>query len=241
MTELVLVGIGTGNPDHLTREAIRALNGVDVILIPRKEDAPDLATLRRAILAEVLERPVPLVEFDLPKRDPAIADYAARVAAWHDAIAQVWAGVLPNGGRAAMMVWGDPSLYDSTLRIAARLAVTVRVVPGITSVQALCAAHAIPLNDVAGPVLLTTGRRLRDFGWPAGADSVVVMLDGECSFRTLDPAAIDIWWSAYAGMPQQVSLSGALADVAPRIVVAREQARAVHGWIMDIYLMRRAP
>ncbi|MDH2326055.1 precorrin-6A synthase (deacetylating) [Cereibacter sp. SYSU M97828] len=239
MTELVLVGIGTGNPDHLTREAIRALNGADVILIPRKEDAPGLATLRRAILAEVLDRPVPMVEFDLPKRDPAIAEYAARVAAWHDAIAQVWAQAIPPQGRAAMMVWGDPSLYDSTLRIAARLSVDVRVIPGITSVQALCAAHGIPLNEVGEPVLVTTGRRLRDGGWPSDAATVVVMLDGECSFGCLDPAGIDIWWSAYAGMPQQISIAGPLPEVAARIVAARHEARAIHGWIMDIYLMRR--
>ena len=48
------------------------------------------------------------------------------------------------------MVWGDPSLYDSTLRIAERLdpIPSVKVVPGITSIQALAAAHQIPINDL---------------------------------------------------------------------------------------------
>ena len=31
MTELFLIGIGTGNPDHLTRQAVKALNSVDEV------------------------------------------------------------------------------------------------------------------------------------------------------------------------------------------------------------------
>ncbi len=34
--QLTLIGIGTGNPDHLTLEAVRAINAQDLILIPRK-------------------------------------------------------------------------------------------------------------------------------------------------------------------------------------------------------------
>ena len=144
----------------------------------------------------------------------------------------------------ALLVWGDPSLYDSTLRIAERLklrlALQVSVVPGITALQALTAAHAIPLNDINAPVTITTGRQLREHGWPASANTVAVMLDGECFFQQLDPAGVTIWWGAYLGMPEQLLVSGALADVAARIVQQRQTARAAHGWIMDTYLLRRA-
>ena len=34
MIDLLLVGIGSGNPDHLTLQAIKALNSADLILIP---------------------------------------------------------------------------------------------------------------------------------------------------------------------------------------------------------------
>jgi ATP-binding cassette subfamily B protein len=48
MDELVLIGIGTGNPDHLTREGEAAIQSADVLLIPRKgSDKADLADLRR--------------------------------------------------------------------------------------------------------------------------------------------------------------------------------------------------
>ena len=148
-----------------------------------------------------------------------------------------------SGGRVGLLVWGDPSLYDSTLRIAAHVQherpLHVSVVPGITSLQVLTAAHRIPLNDVAAPVMITTGRRLREQGWPVGADTVAVMLDGNCAFTTLEGAGIEIWWGAYVGMAQQALVAGPLGEVADQIVRLRAQLRARHGWIMDIYLLRR--
>jgi precorrin-6A synthase len=249
MIELSLVGIGTGNPKHLTLQAIEALNTADLILIPTKGAAKDdLAELRRQICAHTVTAPsVRIAEFALPERDPAITDYAARVAAWHHAIAAIWAKKIRTHigtkGRVAFLVWGDPSLFDSTLRIAERVARTlpleINVIPGITAVQALTAGHAIPLNRINAPITITTGRQIRDHGWPDGADSVVVMLDGECSFQTLDQTGLYIWWSAYAGMEAELTLSGPLPDIADQIIQTRARARAAHGWIMDIYLLRR--
>lgn len=244
MITLSLIGIGTGNPDHLTTEAVAALNGADLILLPRKgEDKADLADLRRLILSRVLTAPVPVAEYDVPTRADQ-ADYLGAVNDWHDAIAGVWRDVLtarlPKGGKVALMVWGDPSLYDSTLRIAARLSgVIVRVVPGITSLQVLTAAHAIALNTLAAPVIITTGRQLRDHGWPDGAITVAVMLDKGGAFTAIDPTDTTIWWGAYVGMPQQALIHGPLALVADEILATRARLRAEHGWIMDIYLLRR--
>lgn len=88
-------------------------------------------------------------------------------------------------------------------------------------------------------MLVTTGRRLRDEGWPAGIDRLAVMLDGETSFRGLDPQGVRIWWGAYLGMAEQILEAGPLAEAGPRILAARAAARARHGWIMDIYLLDR--
>ncbi|MBM9400109.1 precorrin-6A synthase (deacetylating) [Gluconacetobacter azotocaptans] len=248
MIDLVLVGIGTGNPEHLTLQAVRELNAADLILIPRKgDDKADLAELRRAICARVLTNPaIRIAEFDVPRRNTADPDYRRGVAHWHDAIAHAWNEAihanLPRGGTVTLLVWGDPALYDSTQRIAARLnppPKTVRSIPGIMSLNMLAAAHAIALNDIGAPFLVTTGRQLRDHGWPPGTDTVVVMLDGDCSFQHIRADAITIHWGAYVGMAEQILLSGPLAQTGPRIIAARAEARARHGWIMDIYLLRR--
>lgn len=244
MIRLSLIGIGTGNPDHLTRAAVRAMNEADLILLPRKGEAKrDLIDLRRTICAEVLTGGTRIVEFDMPTR----ADQAAYVEAvidWHDAIAAIWmeqiAVHLPNGGNLALLVWGDPSLYDSSLRIAERLGpdIEISVVPGITSIQALTAAHGICLNRLADPVLITTGRQLREQGWPLGVRDLVVMLDGHCAFQTLEPENVEIWWGAYLGMEQQALAKGPLAITGPEIVERRALLRRRNGWIMDVYLLR---
>lgn len=249
MVLLSLIGIGTGHLQHLTLQAIHALQAADLVLIPRKgPDKADLADLRRAICTAHARAPTQIVEFDLPQRVTEATPYLDGVNAWHDAVAATWAGLIaahrPQGGKVALLVWGDPALYDSSLRIADRLRaggleLRTEVVPGLSSVQLLTAAHAIPLNTLGAPVLITTGRHLRDHGWPTGVDTVVVMLDGQCAFQVLPPGEFTIHWAAYLGMPQQLLLAGPLASTGPRILQARAAARAAHGWIMDIYLLRR--
>jgi precorrin-6A synthase len=244
---LSLIGIGCGDPGQLTLAAIRAINAADLVLIPRKgEEKSDLAELRQAICAQVLTNgKTRVVEFDLPRRGSASQDYRAGVDAWHDAVAAAWsreiASHLGAAGRVALLIWGDPSLYDSSLRIARRLDPLphIEMIPGITSIQALCAAHAIPLNEIGEPFLVTTGRRLREAGWPIGVDTVVVMLDGGAAFQSLDASGLHIWWGAYLGMPNQLVMSGPLAEVGATIAAARQEARARHGWIMDSYVIKR--
>lgn len=247
MLKLSLIGIGCGDPDQLTRAAIKAINAADLVLIPRKASAKsDLADLRRTICIDVLaNKATRIAEFDLPVRDATEADYRKGVDDWHDAVAATWSQTiaqhLEGEGKVALLIWGDPSLYDSSLRIARRLnpSPTIEVVPGITSIQALCAAHALPLNDIGEPFLVTTGRRLREGGWPAGVDTIAVMLDGGTAFQSIDPAGLHIWWGAYLGMPDQILMSGALAEMGARIAAARQDARERHGWIMDSYILKR--
>ncbi|MFV0513226.1 MAG: precorrin-6A synthase (deacetylating) [Jhaorihella sp.] len=242
MTELWLIGMGTGHPGHVTMEGMQALRDAACVLIPRKgAGKEDLAHLRHAIL-QAAGAEARVVAFDMPVRDEA-RPYAERVELWHDEIARRWQIALADApsGPVALLVWGDPGLYDSTLRIAARLdpVPRLRVIPGITALQALTSAHAIPFNTVNGAVTVTTGRRLRDHGWPEGAETLVVMLDGQCSFQVLNPEGLHIWWGGFLGMPEQVLDHGPLSEAGPRIVATRAEARARHGWIMDTYLLRR--
>jgi precorrin-6A synthase len=248
MLTLTLIGIGCGDAEGLTLKAVRAINAADLILIPRKgTQKSDLAELRRQICAQVLTNSkTRIVEFDLPEREAGREDYRGAVDDWHDAVAAVWAreidSHLGKAGRVALLIWGDPSLYDSSLRIARRLKPTpeIGVIPGVTSIQALCAAHAIPVNEIGQPFLVTTGRRLREDGWPDGIDTVVVMLDGGTAFQSLDANGLYIWWGAYLGMPEQIVLAGPLAEAGATIAQMRAEARARHGWIMDSYIIKRA-
>ena len=244
MATLSLIGIGTGNPDHLTGQARRAIAHADLILIPHKGSGKsDLADLRQRIVADIRPLDGAVMLFDMPERSSAVP-YLEAVDAWHDEIAQIWANSIsqhPSADSIALLVWGDPSLYDSTLRIAARLSPMPRieVIPGLTSLQVLTAAHKIPLNTLGGAVAITTGRRLREEGWPDGAETVAVMLDAACAFQVLNAPEYEIWWGAYLGMQEQILMAGPLEGIGPEIIETRAAARASHGWIMDIYLLRR--
>jgi precorrin-6A synthase len=240
-----VIGIGAGDPDYLTAQAVDALNDTQVFFAMDKgSNKGDLVELRRQICERFIREPgYRFVELPDPPRAKD-GDYRAAVADWHAARAQVWADAIRNelepGGIGAFLAWGDPSLYDSTLRIldtvAAHVDIDYDVIPGITAIQALTARHRIPLNDVGEPVLVTTGRQLRDTGL---SGSAVVMLDGDCSFLRCPPET-RIWWGAYLGTPDELLVSGTIGDVGAGIAELRADARARHGWIMDTYLLRSA-
>jgi precorrin-6A synthase len=240
-----VIGIGAGDPDYVTAQAVDALNDTQVFFAMDKgSNKDDLVALRRQICERFIREPgYRFVELPDPPRAKD-GDYRQAVADWHAARAQVWADAIRNelepGGIGAFLAWGDPSLYDSTLRIldtvATHVDIDYDVIPGITAIQALTARHRIPLNDVGEPVLVTTGRQLRETGL---SGSAVVMLDGDCSFLRCPPET-RIWWGAYLGTPDELLVSGTIGDVGAGIAELRADARARHGWIMDTYLLRSA-
>lgn len=243
-----VIGIGAGSPAHVTVEAIEALQNVDVVFALDKGEAKsDLLDARRAIL-DAHAPHVELVVVPDPPRDRAPADYAGVVRDWHRARAELLYDAMtrslarPEGGarRGAFLVWGDPSLYDSTLRILDRIPgagaeLEVRVIPGITAVQALTAAHATTLNRIGRPVLVTTGRRLGER--PAGTDAVV-MLDGAAAWLEHADADEEILWGANRGTPMELLRRGRVGEIGGELATLKAELRAEHGWIMDIYLLR---
>ena len=134
---------------------------------------------------------------------------------------------MPDGGTVGFLAWGDPALYDSTIRIVESVAdlgvdLELTVVPGISSVQLLAARHRIVLNRVGQPVHLTTGRRLVEEYSPALGD-VVVMLDGDlaCAGLVDQHPDLTIYWGAQLGLPDEALVAGRLAEVIAEIADVR--------------------
>jgi precorrin-6A synthase len=238
-----VIGIGAGDPDYLTVQAIEALNDTQVFFAMDKgEIKSDLVAMRRQICARFIREPgYRFVELPDPPRAKS-GDYHRAVSDWHAARGRIWAAAiaaeLGPDGVGGFLAWGDPSLYDSTLRIldavAAEVDIGYDVIPGITAVQALTARHRIPLNEVGEPVLITTGRQLRAHGL---SGSAVVMLDADRSFQVC-PAETKIWWGAYLGTADELLVAGTVGEVGAHIEELRTEARGRHGWIMDTYLLR---
>ncbi|TQK50672.1 precorrin-6A synthase (deacetylating) [Streptomyces sp. SLBN-118] len=248
--KLYVIGIGAGDPDQLTLQAVKALNKADAFFILDKgEEKSDLIRLRRDILdAHVENRAYRLIEARDPERDRETSDYSPAVDDWRRRRADLYerfiAEELGDEECGAFLVWGDPALYDSTLavleEILERGTVTFdhEVVPGVSSVSSLLARHRTGLNRVGRAVQITTGRRLAE-GWPEGVDDVVVMLDARQAFTRHLDQDLYIYWGAYVGTEDEILVSGRLAEVSGRIEELRAEARARKGWIMDTYLLRR--
>ncbi|AQA20788.1 precorrin-6A synthase [Rhodococcus sp. MTM3W5.2] len=246
MRELLVIGIGAGDPDQVTVQAIKAMNRAEVFFVIGKgAEKQDLVDLRTGILDEHMRGDYRIVDIVDPPRDRTPADYGTVVDDWHDRRAAIFEerfGAVEGVG--AILVWGDPSLYDSTLRIVERVLARgietfeYSVIPGVTSVQSLAAQHRIVLNRIGEPVHITTGRRLRD-GLPEGVRDAVVMLDADCSFTEVPGDDVQIWWGAYLGTGDEVLISGNLREVEAEIIRVRAELRERKGWIMDTYLLRR--
>lgn len=251
--ELVLIGIGAGDPDWITLEAVKAVQTIDVLFVVlKKDDLDDLVEARREIVARHRNTPLRIVELhDPPRPWHSAADYPAAVARWRAQRLDQWSGAvseeLAEGRTGGFLVWGDPSLYESTLAIVQQLVVapaasyspiTLRVIPGVSSVLALAARHRIPLNRQGRAVQISPARLLRD-GMPPGVDDAVVMLDAHLTFASIDPAGLDIYWGAYLGTPDEILVAGPLADVRQQILDARARALERKGWVFDTYLLRR--
>ncbi|WP_433601272.1 precorrin-6A synthase (deacetylating) [Nocardia sp. CA-135953] len=243
MRKLYVIGIGAGDPDQVTVQAIKAMRQVEVFFVIGKgAEKQELVDVRTSILTEHLDRPYRIVEIADPPRDRDPADYQGVVEDWHDRrSALLEHEFVQVDGVGGILVWGDPSLYDSTLRMIERVlargaeSFDYEVIPGVTSVQALAARHRMVLHRIGEPVHITTGRRLREDGL---SGSTLVMLDGDCSFKEVPGDDVHIWWGAYLGMPDETLIEGPLRTVEREIVERRTRLRAEKGWIMDVYLLR---
>jgi precorrin-6A synthase len=248
MKRILVIGIGSGGMHLLTLRAIDALRTADVFFIFDKGEAKGgLAHLRKEICARYCtEKPYEVVEISSPQRDPT-GSYEAGVAAWHAERAELAAHAirehLADKRTGAFLVWGDPALYDSTLRIletiksSAVVDFEYEVIPGISSIQVLAARHKIALNTVGEPVLVTTGRKLAQ-SFPAGQASIAVFLDNGDGLRSLAGRKAHIYWGAYLGTDDEALVAGPLQDVLERILELRGTLRREKGWIFDVYLVR---
>jgi precorrin-6A synthase len=247
---IYVIGIGAGDPDHLTLQAVAAMNRVDVFFtVDKGEATADLAALRTELLARHVTRPHRVVTAPEVPRDRDPAAYVDTATKWQLRRGLLYermiAEELRAGETGACLVWGDPAFYDGTLPLLLRIAershgeLRVESIPGISSVAALAAAHRLILNRVGAPVLITTGRRLAEQGMPRDVDDVVVMLDGRTAFADVPDPDLDIFWGAYLGTPDEILVSGDLQRVRNEICERRAEARARKGWIMDTYLLRR--
>jgi len=250
MKKILIIGIGAGNPEYVTIQAVNALNQADVFFILDKGvDKEKLVDFRRELCRRYIKgRNYRFVDAESPEWERRSTDYRATIAELNHDKRTVFERLIGEGMEdgecGAFLVWGDPTLYDSTIRIIEAIArsgvhaIDYEVIPGISAAQALAAKHKTTLNRIGEAIQITTGRRIAE-GFPNNVDSVVVMLDAKNGFKRYADEDIDIFWGAYVGTPDEILIAGKLKEVVDDIERVRAEARQANGWIMDTYLMRR--
>lgn len=249
MRTILVIGIGAGNPDYLTVQAIDAMNRAQVFFMPDKGlEKSGLNAIRLGMLERFVTEPrYRLVDFVIPSRRQAeTPGYRDAVQEWRDKLEAAYQRMfaeLVDDGVGAFLVWGDPTLYDGTLRIlkdmqAAGWEFDIEVIPGISAPQALAAQHQVTLNRVGEAVTITTGRRVGE-GEADGLTSAVVMLDSHRAFRRFAGDEAEIFWGAYLGTADEILVAGKVSEVMDEIDRVRTEAQARNGWIMDTYIIRK--
>lgn len=154
------VGVGPGDPELVTVQAVRVLREADVVVVP-VTDTGEEGRAERIVRAHV-DRAVRRLVF-------AMSDESAREGAWDAAGASVAAAYDDGAATVAFATIGDPNVYSTftyladTVR-AHRPDVDVRTVPGITAMQALAAT--------SGTVLVEGRQSLALLPMTAGVDAL---------------------------------------------------------------------
>ncbi|EXJ17038.1 precorrin-6A synthase (deacetylating) [Imhoffiella purpurea] len=251
MKKIFLIGMGPGLPEFLTVQAIETLKRIHVFFMLEKEGRgkEELLRMRRDILDLHLGKDAyRLVVAQSPSRRMASSDYNEGVKVWHDEKHALFQRLideeLEEGQNGALLLWGDPAIYDQTVSLVSDLAsrsegrLDFEIVPGITSVQMLAARHRIPLNRVGESITITTGRHAENCD-PATIDNAVVMLDYNASFQRFRDQDMDLYWGGYLGCEDEILVSGPVDEITDDLLRIKSEVREKKGWLMDIYLLRR--
>jgi precorrin-2/cobalt-factor-2 C20-methyltransferase len=141
---LIGIGVGPGDPEHLTLKALKALERADRVFVPVTEAAGETGRAEHVVAPHVDPAKMQRIGF-------AMSDAGARERSWDVAGAAV-AEVVAAGGTAAFCTLGDPNVYSTFTYMAHTVRgllpdVVVETIPGITAMQDLAARSGAILTE----------------------------------------------------------------------------------------------
>lgn len=239
--KVLIVAIGAGNPDFVTVQAIDARGHVTLFFIPSGLGMKNHARVRAEITGlYVRNRPFRTA----PYREPCSNNEDADAAANGFPHASLSIEEVDASECGAFIAWSALSLIETVWRILQHLRskggfdLDYEVIPGNSNIQVLTTAHKVALCNVGRSILTATGRSIAG-GFPNNADTIVFMQSAVATPDTVF-GWNDVHWTLYAGMPDDMLVSGRLREIVDGLEQVRTEALEGRGWVVEPLLRKKA-
>ncbi|MBI5141238.1 MAG: precorrin-2 C(20)-methyltransferase [Nitrospirae bacterium] len=145
-----IVGVGPGDPELITRKAVRIIEECPVVCVPKGRDEGKSVALSIAEKSVSMEgKEILEVHFPMEKIRPGEYVTPRVKIAWREA-AHAVLDQLRNGKNVAFPVLGDPTFYGTAFYLVQELQemaerIRITVISGVSSIGASAASAGIPL------------------------------------------------------------------------------------------------
>lgn len=130
------VGVGPGNPELLTLQAVRVIKACDVLIVPGENPQETVAyKIAESGIPQIAEKKIIGVHMPMTKDKEQLAVF-------HEKAAAVIGKILESGADAAFLTLGDPCIYSTYLYIhkqIQRAGYETQIINGIPSFLAVSA------------------------------------------------------------------------------------------------------
>ncbi|MCL4545294.1 MAG: nucleoside triphosphate pyrophosphohydrolase [Chloroflexi bacterium] len=171
--QIVVVGLGPGPVEALTIAAVRALRSASALFV-RTEHHPTLAAVASGEAHELLGR-VSWTSFDTYYENAASFD-----SVYHSVVTELIQKATTTSGTITYAVPGHPLVGERTVQLlleqAPKAGITVEVVPGLSSIEAICQVMgADPLDGLQVADAYSLGHELTQPGFPSPWAPLVIL------------------------------------------------------------------
>ncbi len=148
--KLYVIGVGPGDPELLTIKAMRILNGISCVCVPKgREEGSSLALSIVMKIANLDNKEI--IEAYFPMRKTRESVHGDELDTKWDETVKMVSDRLKKGADIAFITIGDPTIYSTFFYLYDRLIesdpnVDIEIVPGVSSITASAARAKISLG-----------------------------------------------------------------------------------------------